>query len=302
MNFQIQMAVQKMLEHSVNQYSSSISAKSSLSPSHTNSLFELSDSDSSSQDNSNTVALPLFNTTFQKSPFIATGSSSLKYGDSFHETASPSARKNASPGPLPDDDGGKRFDILHSTLTRPSRHKVTWNTSAITADTRFVSDVQANEWLNLGRTCDRITSKYPALIRYPPDSEDMAWLAAQKLMFSSARNNPYKPFLLVYDEVVKLKDCDWTSSTTTFEARELGSFKVSEGMVKKMHRYFTELSMKNQGIRTNSGYFDTVSLSRTDFAAKEEFGLSKPKSSLSSSHATLSALLGSGCTDSPDVV
>lgn len=131
---------------------------------------------------------------------------------------------------------------------------------------------------------DDVAGSYPELIRYTPDNqEDLDWLCDERLIPVTQRNN-CNVQLLVRDEVVKLKheeQPDWNESNFM-------GFRVPEFMIRKMHKYFTELSIRNQRIRTNSGYFDTV---HATVLPKEAAATATRPSSLSTSHATLSALL-----------
>lgn len=180
------------------------------------------------------------------------------------------------------------FDILHSTLTRPSNavrsllhwDKVTWNTSALTKDTVFVVEAEARK-LFVGK--QDLTTCHPELIYYLVDEEeDLQWLVKE----GRAREKGVK--LLVKDEVVKLL-------SNVERELLLEGFRVPEFMLRKMHKQFTQLSIRNQNIRTNSGYFDTV----TSVMQTEEGRAIGGRSNLSSSHATLSALLGN-CSEPRD--
>lgn len=195
------------------------------------------------------------------------------------------------------------FEILHSTLTRPSSSgsssasqwgssKATWNTSALTKDTQFVLESQANKLF-----ATEIAAQHPELIRYSPDNqEDLKWLVSERIVPATHRSHGSVQ-LLARDEVVKLKlreQPEWRESSFM-------GFKVPEFMLRKMHKFFTELSIRKQRIRTNSGYFDKVTTCVREKAGAETGGSrgSGSRKSLSTSHATLSALLGN-CSDMQD--
>lgn len=324
--FQLSSVLQKMVQQSSIQYRNcpSIVNNSMFPSADPGSLFDLSDSDCSPE-NTNT-SLPLFNATFQKySPFpvwknsaTATERNTRKRSSQQSESITDGGGGQGPPATTAPMTSKKQqqklwssFDILHSTLTRPSnskssfsssssnntttgqfRSKVTWNTSAVTKDTQFVLDSEANKLFrrtatDLGEY--RVAVMHPELIRYTPDNaEDMDWLVGERHVPVALRHSSVQ--LLVRDEVVRLKRTakpDWTigGAGTGGEDAQLVGFKVPEFMIRKMHKYFTELSIRNQKIRTNSGYFDTVMSS----SAKEE----KNRTNLSTSHATLSALLNS---------
>lgn len=291
-----------MVQTSANQFNCTAAASPSckllICPSTTSNpgpLFDFSDSEEGDSLDTIPTSLPLFNTTFQKySPFPVWKSSS----SASEQVAAAQKRKRAAQGEgqATTTTASKKqsvlssFDILHSTLTRPSSStpqwtcsKVTWNTSALTKDTQFVLDTQANKLFGSGM---ELTVKHPELIHYAPDAaDDLSWLVSERIIPTTQRNN-CNVQLLVRDEVVKLKQREqpeWNGSSFM-------GFKVPEFMLKKMHKYFTELSIKNQKIRMNSGYFDTVTKEQTNRSSA---------SNLSTSHATLSALLAN-CSDVHD--
>lgn len=280
----------------------------------TGALFDLSDSDGSLD--KDIPALPLFNTTFQKySPFPMWKSSSSMLDQSLKRKPSPifedeppaalpvKVKKGSSPST------SSTFDILHSTLTRPSSSipsstsssaKAKWNTLTVTKDSRFVLDIEANKLFNVIDLRDRVTVKHPELIRYTPDIEDMNWLMNENLVPMAQRHMTIQ--LLLRDEVAKLKkekQSDWNSS-------DLPGFKVSDLMIRKMHKYFTELNVRRHKIRSNSGYFDMKFSEPKEGTVKNLSGnsssgqTSKFHHSLSTSHATLSALLSNCSSDFQD--
>lgn len=264
-------------------------------------LFDMSGEDSeASQDNSpcpSSTCLPLFNATFPKySPFPVWKSSS-------EEAVAQKQRKRAVATTATKESvmakkkkPSSSFDILHSTLTRPpssissslsswQHSKGTWNTSSLTKDTLFVLDSHANKWLEEEK---EIAVSHPELIRYPvAEEEDLHWLVSQSIIPTRETASSVTAVqLLVRDEVVKLKRSqqpDWSGDC-------LVGFKTPEFMLRKMHKHFTELSLRNQRLRTHSGYFDTISSGS---------GSGNVRSTLSTSHATLSALLAN-CTDAQD--
>lgn len=291
-HFQLLEVLQKMVQQSATQFSCparSSSSKLLICPSTTSNpgpLFDVSDSESSLD--TIPTSLPLFNATFPKySPFPVWKSSSC----ASEQVVAAQKRKRAAQGEgqaIVTAAAAKKpasvssFDILHSTLTRPSNSSASspWNTSALTKDTQFVLDSQANKLFPPGM---ELAVKHPGLIRYSPDAqEDLNWLVNERIVPMTQRNN-CSVQLLVRDEVVKLKQKEqpeWVSGSFM-------GFKVPDFMLRKMQRYFTELSVRNQKIRTNSGYFDTVSSVQRK---------SSSSSNLSTSHSTLSALLAN-CSD-----
>lgn len=310
-----------MVEKSGVQYSVPSTTKPrALCPASSNpgALFDLSDSETS-LDTSPT--LPLFNTTFQKySPFPMWKSSMLdhqnlkrKHSPIFEEepptTVPPPTKKGYPPNT------SSSYDILHSTLTRPSnsmslssassamagspfRPKVIWNTSAVTKDSRFVLDIEANKLFGVIDLRDRLTVKHPELIRYTPDNQDMEWLMNESVVPLAHRHTTIQ--LLLRDEVVKLRRAERQDENSA--ASDLPGFKVPDFMVRKMHKFFTELSVRRHKIRTNSGYFEMKFSDPKEDPSKPRHtsSVANPNSSLSSSHATLlSALLANCSSDGP---
>lgn len=302
-SLQLLKVFQKMVQQSAVQFNCPIQqpAQITLCPStttttdHPGPLFDMSDSEEEDSLGAMPTSLPMFNSTFQKfSPFPVWKSSSCASEEEHKRKRAAAAIAMTTTTGQGDGQAVKKptttFDILHSTLTRPSNYsrssstwnsKVKWNTSAVNKDTLFVLDSQANK---LFHVTEDVTAKHPELIRYSTDNqEDLNWLANERIIPGAWQRLHSSVQLLVREEVVKLKMKEqpgWDGG-----GGGLVGFKVPEFMIRRMHKYFTELSIKNERIRTNSGYFDTISTGGT----KKEDVFSR--SNLSTSHATLSALL-----------
>lgn len=306
-----------MVEMSANQYkTSSVNYSShSLPPvdHHPGSIFDLRDGDEDENTSLDEIptSLPVFNAAFHKySPFPV-----WKHSSTVSE-AQRRAEKRKRDGQVQGEWRNKRmawstgkgggaveqqlsqpssFDnILHSTLTRPSNtlssfraaSKIAWNTETVDRDTKFVLDAEVRKFF--GGT-DRVAMRHPELIRYALDLEDVDWLIEEKLVSEAERHVAIEMF--VREEVNKVKrkeeEVNWKEEEEKGEKEEvLKGFKVPEFMFRKMQTYFKEVNLRSQKERLGSGYFETV-VSGGGGGRDEE----RNKSQLSSSHATLSALL-----------
>lgn len=206
--------------------------------------------------------------------------------------------------------------MLNRTINRTKQ--VYWNVAQLNADTRFVLDFKANRALGFADSSkERLASKHPELIRYLPDAVDKEWLFQQQIISAANKNNRF--LLLVHGEVVKVARSDAYKATAKFN--ELDSFRIPEFMLQKMKIFFTELSLRSQtfvvhppvqqppagmvgadGMMSSSS--SASSQSNSGFGGYQQQqqqqmvgGAAIPtrtKSTLSSSHATLSALLSGG--------
>ncbi|XP_055603810.1 deoxynucleotidyltransferase terminal-interacting protein 1 [Uranotaenia lowii] len=267
-----------LLENSKAQYLGQIASpgENSLSRANTPGM-ELSDSDSSTD---NTV------------PVVGTGTSLLQQ-----------ALKRKLPEPnLPD--GFKRqyflqgsvysqnqFSILQSLgnvqgslpyQIRPSILNPTIYTTTISPETLFILDFKAGRALGVVDFRERLANKHPEILRYCPDNQDRDWLLQQKQISPLNRNGRF--FLLVLDEVKKLADRNADYSNNPFiKLSDLQGFKLTEFMyvkVQKLIKDSAEASLKAPVVpsTTSNTIQQTI----------------RPRvSSLSSSHATLTALLAS---------
>lgn len=94
--------------------------------------------------------------------------------------------------------------------------------------------------------------------------------------------------MLVYDEVIKISQTEEYRHKSPAKINALTGFKVPDFILQKMKIFFQELSLRSQSFLVNSQLMTNASSTST---AQHQFA--RPKSYLSSSHATLSALLSS---------
>lgn len=195
-----------------------------------------------------------------------------------------------------------------------------WNSANLTIDTLFVLDYKANRALGFVER-ERLTSLHPELIRYIVDGEDKEWLIQRRILPPAYKH--FRVLLLVLDEVSKLAQSEEYCKRTTLKLNELTGFKVADFMVRKMKIFFDDLSQKSQNLLTTPSFIITTTpsdtpttstvtkpvnptaispthvvvvetkrsssksmMSRTNVSSN-----SGSRSSLSSSHATLTALL-----------
>lgn len=249
---QIRKVCCSLLENSKSQYlSQNSSSNQSLSRANTPGM-EVSDSDSSS----NEVL-----TTKRKEPDIKIENISNK-------------RMNCS----------ETFQapILSKTLMEPRPKPFIWNTSNINQDTSFILDLKASRALGLAENKERLSIKHPELIRYVMDNQDKEWLIQQKMISPLSRNGKFA--VLVLGEVQRLAETNLEyKHNSNIKFNDLQGFKLTDFIIKKMQRYFTEVSLKNHGNLDTTEYSEDKLIGTTN----------KPRSTLSSTHATLSALLSS---------
>lgn len=171
--------------------------------------------------------------------------------------------------------------ILSKTLLEPRPKPFIWNTSNITQDTSFILDLKASRALGLAENKERLSIKHPELIRYIMDNQDKEWLIQQKMISPLSRNGKFA--VLVLGEVQRLAEYNLEyKNNPNIKFNDLQGFKLTDFIIKKMQRYFSEVNFKNHGTMEN-----------TEYSEDKLNGTSKPRSTLSSTHATLSALLSS---------
>jgi snurportin-1 len=162
---------------------------------------------------------------------------------------------------------------LQISATAAPKH-VVWATSNITEHCSFVLDYKVGRTLGIPDLRDRLANKHPELIRYPVDDVDREWLVKQKHL--SPLTNAGKPLLLVLQEVEALADREYSKAHVGDLQKE--SFLIPDIMYKKMQLYFSGLNERSRELMMQAkGSPDT--------------GTPTKMSSLSSSHATLTALL-----------
>lgn len=107
--------------------------------------------------------------------------------------------------------------------------------------------------------------------------------------------------MLVYDEVMKVSQQEEYRNKPQIKINDLEGFKVPDFILQKMKIFFTELSLRSQSFLVNSQFLTNVSATSIPSSTMQVVNqIVRPKTSLSSSHATLSALL-SGSSDNVGV-
>lgn len=161
----------------------------------------------------------------------------------------------------------------------------------ITEDSQFILDFRAARVLGITDISERLSSRHPEILRYPVDSQDSSWLFQQKLIPPLYLNSKHQ--LLLLTEVQKLTELMEYKNNPYGLSTDLQGFKVSEIMFLKIIKYQNEI-----GNTTSSGFKSSV---KVPLEITTPIGCpSNPKSTLSSSHATLSALLASSSSSSTD--
>ncbi|KAG4073773.1 hypothetical protein HA402_000997 [Bradysia odoriphaga] len=173
--------------------------------------------------------------------------------------------------------------------------QVYWNVSTLNTETMFVLDFKANRAFGFSPELhkDRLASKHPELIRYLPDNQDKDWMIQQKIL--SPANKNIRFLMLVYDEVIKISQSEEYRNKPQVKINDLEGFKVPDFILQKMKIFFTELSLRSQSFLVNSQFLTNVTSTSTGNATQHQSvnQIARPRTSLSSSHATLSALLSS---------
>lgn len=190
----------------------------------------------------------------------------------------------------------KKFAVQSSIQLKPvgRTKQVYWNVSNLTTDTLFVLDFKANRAFGFAPELhkERLASKHPELIRYLPDNYDKDWLIQQKIL--SPAHKSVRFLMLVYDEVLKVSQSDEYRNKPQIKINDLEGFKVPDFILQKMKIFFTELSLRSQSFLVNSQFLTNVTTTSMPSSTMQVVNqITRPKTSLSSSHATLSALLSS---------
>lgn len=161
----------------------------------------------------------------------------------------------------------------------------------ITKDSQFILDFRAARVLGITDISERLSSRHPEILRYPVDSQDSSWLFQQKLVPPLYRNGKHQ--LLLLTEVQKLTELKEYKNNPYGLSTDLQGFKVPEIMFLKIIKF------QNESCNTTANGFK--SSIKGPLKLPTPIGCpSKPKSTLSSSHATLSALLASSSSSSND--
>lgn len=123
---------------------------------------------------------------------------------------------------------------------------------------------------------------------------DKDWMIQQKIL--SPANKNVRFLMLVYEEVMKVSQTEEYRNKPQIKINDLESFKVPDFILQKMKIFFTELSLRSQSFLVSSQFLTNVSCAGMPSSTIQQQvinQITRPKTSLSSSHATLSALLSS---------
>ncbi|XP_065079758.1 deoxynucleotidyltransferase terminal-interacting protein 1 [Ochlerotatus camptorhynchus] len=182
---------------------------------------------------------------------------------------------------------------------RPSVLNPTVYTTTISPETQFILDLKAGRALGVPDFRERLANKHPEILRYCPDNQDRDWLLQQKQISPLNRNGRF--FLLVLDEVRKLAERNSEYANNPYmKLSDLQGFKLTEfiyAKVQKLIKDSAESSIKSPTVSTLA----TSSSSSLSPAVPSIIQPRPRVSSLSSSHATLTALLSSPQQSQPSV-
>ncbi|XP_062549766.1 deoxynucleotidyltransferase terminal-interacting protein 1 [Armigeres subalbatus] len=175
---------------------------------------------------------------------------------------------------------------------RPSVLNPTVYTTTISPETLFILDFKAGRALGVADFRERLVNKHPEILRYCPDNQDRDWLLQQKQISPLNRNGRF--FLLVLDEVRKLADRNSEYASNPYmKLSELQGFKLTELIYAKVQKLIKD-SADSGGLKPTNSLSSTAVVVTATAAVPTNTIQSRPRvSSLSSSHATLTALLSS---------
>ncbi|XP_035916874.1 deoxynucleotidyltransferase terminal-interacting protein 1 isoform X1 [Anopheles stephensi] len=156
-------------------------------------------------------------------------------------------------------------------------------TTVITPESLFILDFKAARALGISDFRDRLANKHPEVLRYCPDTQDRDWLLQQKQVTPLNKNGRF--FLLALDDVRKLIERNAFEHTAGGRSGELQGFKVTEMIYGKIQKLLKELTERQ---RATADGFESPKVPPS--AGVVTAGRARI-SSLSSSHATLTALL-----------
>uniref|UniRef100_A0A182RJP4 DNTTIP1_dimer domain-containing protein n=1 Tax=Anopheles funestus TaxID=62324 RepID=A0A182RJP4_ANOFN len=156
---------------------------------------------------------------------------------------------------------------------------VSFPTTVITPESLFILDFKAARVLGISDFRDRLANKHPEVLRYCPDTQDRDWLLQQKQVTPLNKNGRF--FLLALDDVKKLIERNAFEHAVAGRSGELHGFKVTEMIYAKIQKLLKELTERQ---RATDG-FESPKVPAVSTTRPPRI------SSLSSSHATLTALL-----------
>ncbi|XP_019548673.2 deoxynucleotidyltransferase terminal-interacting protein 1 [Aedes albopictus] len=172
---------------------------------------------------------------------------------------------------------------------RPSVLNPAVYTTTISPETQFILDFKAGRALGVPDFRERLANKHPEILRYCPDNQDRDWLLQQKQISPLNRNGRF--FLLVLDEVRKLAERNSEYANNPYmKLSDLQGFKLPELIYAKVQKLIKD-SADSSVVKPPPA---ATSTSVAASAAVPSSIQPRPRvSSLSSSHATLTALLSS---------
>ncbi|XP_050093955.1 deoxynucleotidyltransferase terminal-interacting protein 1 [Anopheles aquasalis] len=175
-----------------------------------------------------------------------------------------------------------------TSFRTPSSTTVSVPATVITPESLFILDFKAARALGVPDFRERLANRHPEVLRYCPDAQDRDWLLQQRQVTPLNKNGRF--FLLALDDVRKLIERNaFEPSASTGPQIGLQGFKVTELIYAKIQKLLKELTERHQ--RATAGTFESpktpaiTSSSAVSVPSRSRF------SSLSSSHATLTALL-----------
>ncbi|XP_041770209.1 uncharacterized protein LOC121592640 [Anopheles merus] len=154
-------------------------------------------------------------------------------------------------------------------------------TTVITPESLFILDFKAARVLGIVDFRDRLANRHPEVLRYCPDTQDRDWLLQQRQVTPLNKNGRF--FLLALDDVKKLIERNaFEHTASSGRSGELQGFKVTEMIYAKIQKLLRELTERQ---RATDGFESPKVLPVVASTGRPRM------SSLSSSHATLTALL-----------
>ncbi|XP_049542657.1 uncharacterized protein LOC125955564 [Anopheles darlingi] len=170
-----------------------------------------------------------------------------------------------------------------------STSAVTVPATVITPESLFILDFKAARALGVPDFRERLANRHPEVLRYCPDAQDRDWLLQQRQVTPLNKNGRF--FLLALDDVRKLIERNAFEPSTSSGPSAVGlqGFKVTELIYAKIQKLLKELTERQQ--RTTAGTFESPKTPAIASSGVASGPTRSRFSSLSSSHATLTALL-----------
>lgn len=172
----------------------------------------------------------------------------------------------------------------------------------LTLDTLFVLDYKVNRALGLIESCnEQFYRQHPDMMRYQTDNNDKEWLIKKRIL--SPAHKRFRILLMLRDDVYRMAKENQYKSRGKLNLSELVGFKIPDFMLHKMRTTFRALQTKKQKDEPKLKAASTVTHRKSSSELEDNCKNNQTvptyerpvikKSSLSSTHATLSALLSS---------